>query len=65
MPGESTQFKPQLLRRLIREYIECATGFKPGNCDAIRHAVRSIASSVGGELGRDAIRLIEADGFEP
>jgi hypothetical protein len=31
----------------------------------LRNAVRSVASSMGGELGRDALRLIEADGYEP
>ena len=62
MPGE---LKPQvqLLRRLIREYIECVT--TSGDCELLRGAVRSIATLVGGELGRDALRLIEADGFEP
>ena len=52
-----------MLRRLIREYIECVT--TSGDCESLRGAVRSVASSVGGELGRDALRLIEVGGYEP
>jgi len=54
----------QTLRRLIREYIECVVGIVPGDCEALRNAVRSVASLVGGELGRDALRIVESD-FEP
>lgn len=53
-----------MLRRLVREYIECVTGFRPGDCDVLRSAVKSIASGVNGELGRDALRIVESD-FEP
>jgi hypothetical protein len=53
------------LRRLLKEYLECVAGFRVGNCEELRNAVRSVASSMGGELGRDALRLIEADGYEP
>jgi len=65
MPRQPTQShaQVQLLRRLIREYIECVT--TSGDCESLRGTVRSVASSVGGELGRDALRLIEADGYEP
>ena len=60
----SQEAKAQTLRRLIREYIECRTGIVPGDCEALRNAVRSVASLVGGELGRDALRIVESD-FEP
>jgi len=39
-------------------------GIVPGDCEALRNAVRSVASLVGGELGRDALRIVESD-FEP
>jgi len=54
----------QTLRRLLKEYLDCVTGWSPGNCEVLRNAVRSIASSINGELARDALRLIEA-GYEP
>jgi hypothetical protein len=60
----SQEAKAQTLRRLIREYIECVVGIVPGDCEALRNAVRSVASLVGGELGRDALRIVESD-FEP
>jgi hypothetical protein len=61
-----TQSSPtvQTLRRLLREYLECLAGFRAGDCEALRNAVRSVASLVGGELGRDALRIVEGD-FEP
>jgi hypothetical protein len=67
MPRQATQShaQVQLLRRLVREYIDCVTGFKPGDCEVIRRSVRSVAASVGGELGRDALRIIEVEGYEP
>ena len=55
----------QTLRRLLREYIECVVGIVPGDCEALRNAVKSVASLVGGELGRDALMLVEAEGYEP
>jgi hypothetical protein len=67
MPRQSAQAQVQgqvqLLRHLIREYVECVT--TSGDCESLRGAVRSIAALVGGELGRDALRLIESDGYEP
>ena len=54
----------QTLRRLLREYIECVVGIVPGDCEALRNAVRSIATSMNNELARDALRIIEA-GYEP
>jgi len=53
------------LRRLLREYLECVAGWSPSNCEELRNAVRSVASSIDGELSRDALRIIEADGYEP
>ncbi len=50
---------------MVKEYIDCVTGFAPGDCEVARRSVRSVAALVGGELGRDALRLIEADGYEP
>jgi len=60
----SQEAKAQTLRRLIREYIECVVGIVPGDCEALRNAVRSVALSMGGELARDALRIVESD-FEP
>jgi hypothetical protein len=48
----------------VKEYIDCVTGFAPGDCEVVRRSVRSIAALVGGELGRDALRIVESD-FEP
>jgi len=45
--------------------LECVTGFRVGNCEELRNAVKSIAKSIDGELARDALRLIEGDGYEP
>jgi hypothetical protein len=53
------------LKRLLREYIECVAGFRPGDCEALRSAVKSIATSMNNELARDILRLIEGDGYEP
>jgi hypothetical protein len=53
------------LRRLLKEYLECVAGFRVGDCEELRNAVRSVASSIDGELSRDALRIIEADGYEP
>ena len=39
-------------------------GIVPGDCEALRNAVRSVALSMGGELARDALRIVESD-FEP
>jgi len=65
MPTQSSlEAKAQTLKRLLREYLDCVTGWSPGDCNALRNAVRSIASSINGELARDALRLIEA-GYEP
>jgi len=60
----SQEANVQTLRRLLREYLECVTGFREGDCEALRNAVRSVASSMGGELARDALRIVESD-FEP
>jgi hypothetical protein len=60
-----TQVQTQVLRRLLKEYLECVTGFRVGNCEELRNAVRSVASSMGGELSRDALRIIEGGGYEP
>gem|GEM_PF-6793308 len=63
MPTSLTQ--TQTLKRLLKEYLECVTGFRVGNCEELRNAVKSIAKSIDGELARDALRLIEGDGYEP
>jgi len=55
----------QTLKRLLREYLECVTGFRVGNCEELRNAIRSITKSIDGELSRDALRIIEADDYEP
>jgi len=39
-------------------------GIVPGDCEALRNAVRSIATSMNNELARDALRIIEV-GYEP
>jgi len=65
MPSTLTQVQAQTLRRLLREYLDCITGWSPSNCEVLRNAVRSLASSVNGELARDALRLVEAEGYEP
>lgn len=54
-----------MLRRLVREYIDCVTGFALGDCEALARAIRSIAASMNGELARDALRIIEGGGYEP
>jgi len=64
MPSTLTQVQAQTLRRLLKEYLDCITGWSPGNCEVLRNAVKSIATSMNGELARDALRLIEAD-YEP
>ena len=61
----SQEANVQTLRRLIREYIDCVTGWSPGDCNALRNAVRSIAKSINTELARDALTLVEAEGYEP
>jgi len=53
------------LRRLLREYLECATNWAPGDCEALASAIRSIATSMNDELARDALRIIEGGGYEP
>jgi len=60
-----TQVQAQVLRRLLREYLECATNWAPGDCEALARAIRSIATSMNGELARDALRIIEGGGYEP
>ena len=40
-------------------------GFRVGNCEELRNAVRSIATSMNDELARDALRIIEDGGYEP
>ena len=64
MPS-SQEANVQTLRKLLREYLECITGFRAGDCEELRNAVRSIASSINNELARDVLRIIEAGGYEP
>jgi histone H3/H4 len=65
MNKTDAQTQVQTLRRLIREYIDCVTGWSPGNCNALRNAVKSIAASMSSELARDALRLIGTEDYEP
>ena len=61
----SQEAKAQTLKRLLREYLECVVGIVPGDCEALRNAVRSIAESINTELARDALMLVEVEGYEP
>jgi len=63
MPRQPAQ--AQVLRRLVKEYIDCVTGFALGDCEALARAIRSIATSMNDELARDALRIIEGGGYEP
>jgi len=65
MPTSLNKTQVQTLKRLLREYLECVAGWSPSNCEELRNAIRSITKSMGGELSRDALRIIEADGYEP
>jgi hypothetical protein len=60
-----TSLTHKTLRRLLREYLECATNWAPGDCEALARAIRSIATSMNDELARDALRIIEGGGYEP
>lgn len=55
----------QNLKRLFKEYIDCITGWTPSDCEEKAREIRRIATSMSNELARDALRLIEGDGYEP
>jgi len=63
MPTSLTQ--TQTLKRLLKEYLECTSSWTPGDCEELRKSIKSIATSMSSELARDALRLIEGDGYEP
>ncbi|WP_066795152.1 hypothetical protein [Caldivirga sp. MU80] len=63
MPTTSLN-KTQTLKRLFKGYIDCITGWAPGDCEALAKEIERIATSMNNELARDALRIIESGGYE-
>jgi len=61
----SQEAQAQTLRRLIREYIECVTGFRMGDCEALGRSISSIAESMSGQLAGDALNIVNDSAYTP
>ena len=64
MPTQSS-LETQTLRHLIREYIECVTGFRTGDCETLGRSISSIVESMSGQLAGDALNIVNDNAYTP